>query len=137
MQAANAGHRSVRSVSKSIRLNIRLPHQQVANPFRSLSDAVVVAPGGIGTLPELFYPWLLVQVGQMCMTPITLFGNLWRPLVHWLNEEVLRRGFIGADDLQGVFLLDSLSEVEELIHRIHEDRSRDASICVNFDQYRV
>jgi len=154
MQAANAGHRSVASGSQSIGLNIKLPHEQVANPFldikkefdrfsgrldtfMSFSDAVVVAPGGIGTLLELFYSWQLVQVGHICKTPIILFGDFWRPLVHWLNEEVLRRGFIGADDLQGVFLLDSPSEVVELIHRIHEDRSRGASICVNFDKYRV
>ena len=154
MQAANAGYRSVASGSQSIGLNIKLPHKQVANPyldikkefdrfsgrldtFMSLSDAVVVAPGGIGTLLELFYTWQLVQVGQVCQTPIILFGELWRPLVHWLNKEVLRRGFIGADDLEGVFLLDSAAGVVDLIRRIHEDRSRGANVCVNFDKYRV
>ncbi|MDP1602754.1 MAG: LOG family protein, partial [Legionella sp.] len=92
---------------------------------------------GIGTLLELFYSWQLVQVGQICETPIILFGEIWRPLLHWLNEEVLRRGFIGAEDLQGVFVLDSASGVVDLIHRIHEDRSRSANVCVNFEKYRV
>jgi hypothetical protein len=154
MQAANAGHRSVPSASQSIGLNIKLPHEQVANPFldikrefdrfsgrldtfMSLSDAVVVAPGGIGTLLELFYSWQLVQVGHICKTPIILYGEIWRPLLHWLNEEVLRHGFISAEDLQGVFVLDSVQGVVELIHRIHEDRSRSENVCVNFDKYRV
>jgi uncharacterized protein (TIGR00730 family) len=154
MQAANAGNRSADSGSQSIGLNIKLPHEQLANPFldikrefdrfsgrldtfMSLSDAVVVAPGGIGTLLELFYAWQLVQVGQICQTPIILFGGLWRPLVHWLNAEVLRRGYIGAGDLEGVFLRDSAAEVVDLIRRIHEDRSRSTDRCVNFEKYRV
>jgi hypothetical protein len=154
MQAANAGHRSVPSPAESIGLNIKLPHEQVANPFldikkefdrfsgrldtfMSLSDAVVVAPGGIGTLLELFYSWQLVQVGHICKTPIILYGEIWRPLLHWLNEEVLCRGFISAEDLQGVFVLDSVPAVVELIHRIHDDRARGGNVCVNFEKYRV
>jgi len=144
----------VPSVSESIGLNIRLPHEQVANPFldikkefdrfgsrldtfMSLSDAVIVAPGGIGTLLELFYSWQLVQVGQICKTPIILYGEIWRPLLHWLNTEVLRRGFISAEDLQGVFHLGSPADVVDLIQRIHEDRSRSENVCVNFEKYRV
>ncbi len=154
MQAANAGHRSVASASQSIGLKIKLPFEQVANPFldikkefdrfsgrldsfMSLSDAVIVAPGGIGTLLELFYSWQLVQVGHICKTPIILFGEIWRPLVHWLNEELLRRAFSGAEDLQGLFVLDAASDVVGLIRRIHEDRSRSTEPCVNFDKYRV
>ena len=105
--------------------------------FVLASDAFIVAPGGIGTLLELFYSWQLVQVGHICKTPIILYGDIWRPLLHWLNEEVLRRGFISVEDLQGVFVLDSVPGVVELIHRIHEDRSRSANVCVNFDKYRV
>ena len=41
------------------------------------------------------------------------------------------------DDLQGVFLLDSPAGVVDLIRRIQEDRSRGASVCVNFEKYRV
>ena len=155
MQAANAGHRSVPSVSHSIGLNIKLPQEQVENPFldikkefdrfssrldtfMSLSDAVVVAPGGIGTLLELFYAWQLVQVGVVCRTPIILFGEIWRPLLRWLNEEVLRRGYVDAADLQGVFLVeDSPTQVVEVIRRLAEDRARDDGACMNYERYRV
>lgn len=155
MQAANDGHRSVASEALSIGLNIKLPREQLPNPFldikrefdrfsnrldtfMSLSDAVVVAPGGIGTLLELFYVWQLVQVGLACKTPIILFGEIWRPLLRWLNEEVLRRGYIDAADLQGVFLVeDSPTQVVEVIRRLAEDRSREGGTCENFEKYRV
>ena len=154
MQAACAGHQSVASPAQAIGLNIKLPHEQVANPyldvkqdfdrfsgrldmFMSLSDAVVVAPGGIGTLLELFYAWQLVQVGHVCRTPIILFGEIWRPLLHWVNDTVLRRGFMSPEDLEGVFHLDSPARVVDLIRRIQEDRSRQPDRCVNFEKYKV
>jgi len=110
MQAANAGHKSVQSDTHSIGLNIKLPFEQEANKyldikkefdrfssrldtFMSLSDAVIVAPGGIGTLLELFYSWQLVQVEHICETPIILYGNIWATLTNWLRTEVLAKGF--------------------------------------------
>ena len=155
MQAANAGHQSVDSASVSIGLNILLPREQVPNPyldikrefnrfgerldtFMSLSDAVVVAPGGIGTLLELFYAWQLVQVGHVCGTPIILFGGIWRAFLRWMNEEVLARGLVNASDLEGVFHVeDSPRQVVDLIHRLREDRSRTPGACVNFRKYRT
>lgn len=155
MQAANAGSRSVDTGSLSIGLNIRLPHEQVPNPyldikreydrfgarldtFMALSDAVVVAPGGIGTLLELFYTWQLVQVGHVCRTPIILFGEVWRPLLRWLNAEVVARGYVDAADLQGVFLVeDGPQQVVDLVRSIERDRARNGAGCVNFEKYRV
>jgi uncharacterized protein (TIGR00730 family) len=155
MQAANAGSRSVDTESLSIGLNIRLPHEQVPNPyldikreydrfgarldtFMALSDAVVVAPGGIGTLLELFYTWQLVQVGHVCRTPIILFGEVWRPLLHWINGQVVARGYVDAADLQGVFLVeDGPQQVVDLVRSIERDRARNGAGCVNFEKYRV
>jgi uncharacterized protein (TIGR00730 family) len=155
MQAANAGHQSVDTASVSIGLNIQLPYEQLPNPyldikreygrfserldtFMSLSDAVVVAPGGIGTLLELFYAWQLVQVGHVCRTPIILFGGIWRPLLHWMNAEVLARGLVDASDLDGVFHVeDSPGQVVDLVRRLREERSRTADTCVNFRKYRT
>lgn len=38
--------------------------------FMRLSNAVVVAPGGVGTLLELLYAWQLMQVKTICNVPI-------------------------------------------------------------------
>lgn len=154
MQAANAGHKSVSTDTHSIGLNIRLPFEQEANKyldlkkdfdrfserldtFMSLTDAVVVAPGGIGSLLELFYAWQLVQVQHICETPIILFGDMWAGLLKWLRSEVLERRLFDTQDLHNLFHLTSVEKVIQFIKRFHEDRQTLEHACVNYDMYRV
>lgn len=83
MMAANAGHKSASHGTHSIGLNITLRSEQQANKFldikkefhrfsdrldafMSLSDAVVVSTGGIGTILEFFYALQLIQVTHVC-----------------------------------------------------------------------
>jgi uncharacterized protein (TIGR00730 family) len=101
----------------SIGLNIVLPHEQQPNAyvtpdlcfnfhyfgirkmhFLMRARAVVVFPGGFGTLDELFETLTLVQTGRMRRVPIVLFGeDFWRRIVNW--EALAEAGTIAADDL--------------------------------------
>lgn len=154
MHAANSGHKSAGSGTHSIGLNILLPHEQVANQyldikhefdrfssrldtFMSISDAVIVAPGGIGTLLELFYAWQLVQVEHICETPIILFGPMWKGLLDWFRAEVLTRKLVSESDLRMIFHVNDVKKVIGLVRKIHEDRSGDRHVCTNYDKYRV
>ena len=154
MLAANSGHKSSSSGTHSMGLNIRLPFEQIANSyldikeefdrfsdrldsFVSLSDIVVVCPGGIGTLLELFYAWQLVQVEHLCETPIILFGEMWSGLVDWLQNEVLSRELFTSGDLNHIIHLNSPTDVVNLVKKIHDDRSEVEHVCHNFEKYRV
>jgi uncharacterized protein (TIGR00730 family) len=154
MQAANAGTKSVSGGGRSIGLNIRLPKEQHANSFldikhefnrfsgrldtfMALSDAVVVAPGGIGTLLELFYAWQLTQVEHICETPIILFGEMWSGLLSWLETEVLSRKLFEKQDMHTIFHVMEPVHVVGLVKKIHEERARTEHVCVNFSKYRL
>jgi hypothetical protein len=154
MQAANAGHKSASSGTHSIGLNIKLPGEQESNKyldikkefnrfsdrldtFMSLSDAVVVATGGIGTILELFYSWQLAQVEHICETPIILYGEMWTGLLKWLEEEVMSRGLFDRKEIHNVFHLASADRVVEFIKQVHADRAKMEHVCVNYDKYRV
>ena len=153
MQAANAGSQSAHSETHSIGLNIRLSREQEPNnflnikqdfssfsnrldTFMALSDAVIVAPGGIGTLLVLFYAWQLVQVEDICKTPIILFGAIWTNLLLWLETEVMAQKLFNKNDLQMIFHVIDPEEVVELIKKIHTDRLQEEPVCKNFAQYR-
>ncbi|NLE65156.1 MAG: TIGR00730 family Rossman fold protein, partial [Elusimicrobia bacterium] len=100
MEAGNRG--AFLAKGDSVGLNIELPFEQKPNPFiRTLinfhyffcrkvmfvkyAKAVIVFPGGFGTLDELFESLTLVQTGRMPKIPVIMFGSyFWKGLEKWL-----------------------------------------------------
>ncbi|MFD2261717.1 TIGR00730 family Rossman fold protein [Lacibacterium aquatile] len=115
MEAANRGAHDVGA--PSIGYNITLPHEQEPNPYSTpsltfrfhyfnmrkmhlamRSKALVVFPGGFGTLDELFEIITLVQTGKAGARTVVLFDEqFWKSLV---NLDVLvETGMIAKKDL--------------------------------------
>jgi hypothetical protein len=106
----------------SIGVNIRLPHEQGANPFiaqdpklvemryfftRKLmlikeSDGYAVLPGGFGTLDEAFELLTLLQTGKAQPAPLVLLdvpdGTYWRGWQRFVDEQVATRGLVSPED---------------------------------------
>ena len=132
MEAANRGASEARGLN--IGLNISLPMEQIDNPYVSrelnfefhyffmrkfwfayLAKAVVVMPGGFGTLDEFFELLTLVQTGKIRKAmPVVLFGSqYWSDVI---NLEALERyGTINAEDLELFFRTDSVDEAFDFI----------------------
>ena len=51
-----------------------------------ISHAVIVTPGGIGTILELLYTWQLIQVSHISERPIILLGEMWNGLLDWMES---------------------------------------------------
>ena len=135
MEAANKGLMDAENhVGRSYGLTIELPRsQELANKhldiksehrrfssrldeFMRLSHAVIVAPGGIGTLLELVYVWQLIQVGMLEPRPVILLGcGFWDGLMEWMHEQMLGGGFIAARDLDWVQCVDEPEDALPLI----------------------
>jgi uncharacterized protein (TIGR00730 family) len=106
MQAANEGAASAGTSGESVGIRVNLPFEQEVNAFVTeafehrtfftrlhqfvlMSDAFVVAPGGIGTVLETFMIWQLLQVKHLEHTPLILVGHMWPGLVAWAREAML------------------------------------------------
>ena len=119
MEAANRG--AVDAGGRTIGLNIGLPHEQRPNPyitpelslefhyffmrklwFAHLARALVVFPGGYGTLDETFEILTLTQTHKLARAiPIVLYGSsYWREIVNF--DALVRHGMIDEADL-GLF----------------------------------
>jgi uncharacterized protein (TIGR00730 family) len=109
-------------VGQSLGVNIRLPHEQGANPFiaqdpklvemryfftRKLmlikeSDGYAVLPGGFGTLDESFELLTLLQTGKAQPAPLVLLdvpeGTYWRAWRRFVEEQVTSRGLVSPED---------------------------------------
>ncbi len=135
MEAANRG--AYEAGAKSIGLNITLPTEQRPNPyitpglcfqfhyfalrkmhFLLRAKALVIFPGGFGTLDELFDALTLRQTNRMQEIPIILFGReYWDQVldVQFLADE----GAISDRDLELIQYTESPLEAWELIERFH------------------
>jgi len=78
--------------------------------FAYLAKAVLVFPGGYGTMDELFELLTLVQTQKMRKPmPIVLFGTeYWNKIVDF--DALARHGMISPEDLELMFRTDSVDE---------------------------
>jgi uncharacterized protein (TIGR00730 family) len=130
MQAGNEGAGRDRSFG----VNIRLPFEQSANPiiagdpkladfkyfftrklfFLKESSAVALFPGGFGTHDEAFETLTLVQTGKSQLVPIVFLdvpkGTYWKTWHQYVQEHLLRKELIGADDLALYKVTDDIDE---------------------------
>lgn len=157
MEAASRGHRKGRNSKNvhNIGLAINLPFEQRINNsvdvskefkhfsnrldnFMLLSNVIVVAPGGVGTLLELFYTWQLVQVKHICNIPIILLGNMWPDLIKWLEKSPLKKGFIQKNDLKLLFLAKNCPEAMKMIKKAYEEYKKGSkNYCLNYEKYKL
>jgi uncharacterized protein (TIGR00730 family) len=137
MEAGNRGAADVGA--PSIGLNIVLPHEQAPNRFISpelcfnfhyfairkmhfimRAKAVVVFPGGFGTMDELFETLTLIQTGRMERVPVLLFGrSFWKEA---LNLEFLAsQGTISPGDTELISFVEKADEAWEVVRKFYEE----------------
>ena len=127
MEAANRG--ASEAGGRSVGLNIALPFEQLPNEYQSpelafefhyffmrkfwfvyLAKALVIFPGGFGTMDEMFELLTIIQTEKTTKyMPIVLYGSAyWKEVVDF--EAMVRWGTIDSDDLSLFRFCDSVDE---------------------------
>jgi uncharacterized protein (TIGR00730 family) len=133
MQAVNEGA----GAEHSFGINIRLPFEQKPNPivdgnpksinykyffnrkvaFLKEADAVVLFPGGYGTLDEAMETLTLIQTGKRDPMPVIMVSPgesvYWKEWLAFVKNRLEGEGFIGDQDTSLFRLTDSLEAVVE------------------------
>src|SRR5881397_1021238 len=139
-----AGHEGA-GPEKSFGANIRLPWEQAANPiiqhdkklitfkyfftrkliFLRHSDAVVLFPGGFGTLDEGYEALTLMQTGKSRLMPLVLIdrpgGAYWKTWDRHIRDHLLRNGFISPEDLGLYQITNDTDEAVKIITRFYRN----------------
>lgn len=106
-------------------LDVKRHHHKFSSrldDFMRLSKSVVITPGGIGTLLELFFTWQLVQVKHIEMRPLVLMGKeFWTGVIDWMRQMPLGRGLVSAPDFNCISIVDTPREVYEIISKHHAE----------------
>ncbi len=135
MEAANRG--AADAGGRSIGLNISLPHEQRPNAFITpglgfefhyffmrklwfahLARAVIVFPGGFGTLDEMTEIITLAQTKKLeRRIPVVLYGtSYWNEIINF--QALLRHEVISADDLQLFSFIDEPAAALAYLQRV-------------------
>ena len=141
MQAANEGA----GAEMSFGANIRLPFEQRANPvvendpklinfryfftrklnFIRQSDAIVLFPGGFGTMDEGFETLTLMQTGKSRIRPLILMeppgGSFWRTWDDYIKKHLLKNGLISRDDLHLYHHMEDPERAVQAIRRFYRN----------------
>jgi len=143
MEAANRGAHE--GASPSIGLNIQLPFETHGNPYQDVSltfrhffarkvafakyaTAFVAAPGGFGTLDELFEVLTLIQTGMGRRIPVILIDSAyWSGLIDWMRSSLLAHGMIAAEDIDLIEITDDPARVVEAIFDFYQNRGFDTT----------
>ena len=135
MEAANRGAFEIGA--KSIGLNIVLPHEQEPNHYITpelclqfhyfalrkfhfilRAAALVIFPGGFGTLDELFEVLTLRQTGRMQEIPIIMYGSeFWSRIINF--QALADEGVIADDHLKLIHFADTPEEAWKLVVEFH------------------
>ena len=138
MEAANRGAKEAKGIS--IGLTISLPFEATSNEFISqdldlkfhyffmrkfwfiyLAKALVVWPGGFGTLDEVMELLTLIQTKKIKKRlPIVLFGSeFWNSVVNW--NYLIECGTISEDDLDLFYISDNVEDAYNYITKYIEE----------------
>jgi uncharacterized protein (TIGR00730 family) len=148
MEAANRGASEAKG--ENMGLGISLPMEQGNNPyitrrldfefhyffmrkfwFLYLAKAVVLMPGGFGTMDELFESLTLVQTGKMTKAlPIVLYGNdFWDRVIDF--DALIEYGTISPEDVNLFHRSDTVDDAFEYITcRLLTDALGQPGICL-------
>ena len=134
MEAANLGARD--AGGSSIGLSIQLPHEQRPNPyitpelnfcfhyffmrklwFAQMAKALIVFPGGFGTMDELWEMLTLMQTGKLPSHHLILiYGRkYWDKVLNW--RCMVESGTISAREYKLLQFADTVDEAFEHVHR--------------------
>lgn len=132
MEAANRG--AMEAGGKSIGLSIELPHEQFANPYISpelslnfhyffmrklwfayLAKALVVFPGGFGTLDEMFEILTLAQTQKLAkkITVVVYGSDYWKKVFN--IDALVDTGAISPKDIELFKYADTPEDAFELL----------------------
>jgi len=141
MEAGNRG--AFEAEGESIGLNISLPFEQMPNPYISpdlnfefhyfflrkywfafMAKALVIFPGGFGTLDELMEILTLVQTKKIHKKmPILIYGeNFWKKVINF--DYLVETGMISAEDMDTITYVNSPNEAFDVLTKAFQEQFR-------------
>lgn len=154
MEAANKGAFEAGAIS--VGLTIDIPDETPSKEYHTISlnfdyffvrkvmlvrysIAFVIFPGGFGTFDELFELLNLIHTKKLYSYPVILFdSNFWAPLLKFIKEELMEKGFILPHGLEPIYVVDEIDEAVKIINSFLIEKYKIISTHLHpLERYRI
>lgn len=137
MEAGNKG--AFDAGAGSVGLCIELPFEQKTNPyvkeeikfryffarkvmFLKYAKAVIIFPGGFGTMDEMFETLTLIQTKVLQKIPILVMNeSYYTNLVEWIKKDMLKEKYIDSEDLDLIQYVETPKQALDLINNFYKN----------------
>lgn len=144
MEAASKG--AFEAGGLSVGLNIKLPCEQTPNNFQNISldfryffirkltflkysTAIIVYPGGFGTMDEFSEVLTMIQTEKINLIPMIFVGtDFWGGLVEWFKKTLIAEGMISPEDIDLFKVVDTAGEAVTHLLECHRYGKRSSEI---------
>jgi len=135
MEAASRG--AFEANGRTVGLNIELPMEQTPNKYQTnslsfryffirkvcflkYSTAIIVYPGGFGTMDELAEVLTMLQTGKISLIPLIMVDKkFWSGFMRWVKSSMLEYNMIDPEDMNLIKLVDSAEEAVDYLCECH------------------
>ncbi len=126
MQAALLGAKDGGGVSVGFRIDINGEEKQTPADYEvgfkqfivrkyllRQSDVMVFAPGGIGTLDEMFEVLCLIKTNKITQRPVFLLdSSFWKNEIQWIQTKLINeRGYVNKDFVDTYTVVDTVDDI--------------------------
>ena len=136
MEAGNRG--AFDSNTGSVGLCIELPFEQKTNPyvkeeikfryffarkvmFLKYAKAVIIFPGGFGTMDEMFETLTLIQTRVLQRIPLLVMNyDYYNDLIEWIKKYMVNENYIDIKDLDLIQFVKTPEEALDIINNFHK-----------------
>lgn len=141
MEAGNRGAYDAKG--NSIGLCIELPHEQKTNPyvkeelkfryffarkvmFVKYAKALIIFPGGFGTMDEMFETLTLIQTKVLHEIPVIIYGKeFYKDLLGWIKKDMIKEKYIDEEDLDLLHFMETPKEALNIIKTFYKNNDKD------------
>ena len=140
MEAGNRG--AFDANAGSIGLCIELPFEQKTNPyvkeelkfryffarkvmFLKYAKAVIIFPGGFGTMDEMFETLTLIQTKVLDRMPlIVMNSSYYTDLIEWIKKDMIKENYIDPEDLNLIKYAETPQAALDIINSFHQNKQK-------------
>ena len=91
--------------------------------FVKYAKALIIFPGGFGTMDEMFETLTLIQTKVLHKIPVIVYGKeFYKDLIGWIKKDMIKEKYIYDEDLDLLHFMETPKEALNIIKNFYKNK---------------